>query len=428
MITRLQVDGFKNLVDVDIHFGKFNVITGANGVGKSNVFDALGFIKSTTTLSLRESFSKIRGAENNWKNASHNASQPINITIDTDHQYYMDPDRPESKREIKYFYNLQITTVSERPELSSESIRYSQDTSQSTQIIEDEIINEFKKQTRQDSFTDLYIIHNSFKFHDSVSHLYSILKRISIINLDLSKINQDDNLNTSPYISESGQHVPSTIERLCKTLPSKQNASSEWVLTQLSNRLFELTGEIKEIQVQRHDPTEKIWIKVKDPDGTWHNARTLSDGTLRFLALTVLWLDPEATGVFCIEEPENGIHPSKIPALMRLLRDISKKPGCQVIVNTHSPLLVAQAPADDVVVASSVSSMDRQGNEFTKVKFSGLKGTWRAGKMPIIPISALSSFLDIARDRADNEKYDRVVDRPDTQRLLHKMWELEEES
>ncbi len=41
MLTRLKVSGFKNLVDVDVHFGPFTCIAGANGVGKSNLFDAI---------------------------------------------------------------------------------------------------------------------------------------------------------------------------------------------------------------------------------------------------------------------------------------------------------------------------------------------------------------------------------------------------
>lgn len=43
MLTRLKVSGFKNLVDVDVHFGPFTCIAGANGVGKSNLFDAILF-------------------------------------------------------------------------------------------------------------------------------------------------------------------------------------------------------------------------------------------------------------------------------------------------------------------------------------------------------------------------------------------------
>ena len=54
--------------------------------------------------------------------------------------------------------------------------------------------------------------------------------------------------------------------------------------------------------------------------GTPHPAWALSDGTLRFLALAVLEMDPETQGLLCLEEPENGIHPARIPAILELLQ------------------------------------------------------------------------------------------------------------
>jgi hypothetical protein len=44
MLTRLKVSGFKNLVDVDVRFGPFTCIAGPNGIGKSNLFDAIRFL------------------------------------------------------------------------------------------------------------------------------------------------------------------------------------------------------------------------------------------------------------------------------------------------------------------------------------------------------------------------------------------------
>ena len=44
MLTRLRIRGFKNLVDVDVRFGPFTCIAGANGTGKSNLFDAIRFL------------------------------------------------------------------------------------------------------------------------------------------------------------------------------------------------------------------------------------------------------------------------------------------------------------------------------------------------------------------------------------------------
>src|SRR5437879_503160 len=46
VLTRLRVTGFKNLVDVDVRFGSFTCIAGANGVGKSNLFDAIRFLSA----------------------------------------------------------------------------------------------------------------------------------------------------------------------------------------------------------------------------------------------------------------------------------------------------------------------------------------------------------------------------------------------
>ena len=60
MLTRLKVSGFKNLVDVDVRFGPFTCIAGANGVGKSNLFDAIGFLSALAELPLMEAAKSIR--------------------------------------------------------------------------------------------------------------------------------------------------------------------------------------------------------------------------------------------------------------------------------------------------------------------------------------------------------------------------------
>jgi recombinational DNA repair ATPase RecF len=60
MLTRLKVDGFKNLVGADVRFGPFTCIAGANGVGKSNLFDAIRFLSLTANHSLLESALRVR--------------------------------------------------------------------------------------------------------------------------------------------------------------------------------------------------------------------------------------------------------------------------------------------------------------------------------------------------------------------------------
>jgi predicted ATPase len=61
MLTRLEVNGFKNLVDVKIDFGAFTCIAGENGTGKSNVFDAIHFLSLLADRSLLDAAQEVRG-------------------------------------------------------------------------------------------------------------------------------------------------------------------------------------------------------------------------------------------------------------------------------------------------------------------------------------------------------------------------------
>ena len=100
----------------------------------------------------------------------------------------------------------------------------------------------------------------------------------------------------------------------------------ERVYSQLANRLSGLIGSVRGIRVDRDEKRELLTLMMTGSDGTELPARALSDGTLRFLALSVLELDPETPGLLCLEEPENGIHPDRIPAILELLQDISTDP------------------------------------------------------------------------------------------------------
>jgi len=60
MLTRLSVSGFKNLVDLDVSFGPFTCIAGANGVGKSNLLDAILFLSALADRPLLDAALSVR--------------------------------------------------------------------------------------------------------------------------------------------------------------------------------------------------------------------------------------------------------------------------------------------------------------------------------------------------------------------------------
>ena len=60
MLTRLEVDGFKNLVDFRVDFSPYTCIAGPNGVGKSNIFDAIHFLSLLADHSILEAAVRVR--------------------------------------------------------------------------------------------------------------------------------------------------------------------------------------------------------------------------------------------------------------------------------------------------------------------------------------------------------------------------------
>jgi predicted ATPase len=103
----------------------------------------------------------------------------------------------------------------------------------------------------------------------------------------------------------------------------------------------------------------------------YFDASSLSDGTLRFIGLATLFLQPETLrpSVILVDEPELGLHPYAITMLASLVKQASVK--TQVILSTQSPFLLDHFEPEDVLVANRVGD----GTEFTRLESAKL-ATW----------------------------------------------------
>lgn len=97
------------------------------------------------------------------------------------------------------------------------------------------------------------------------------------------------------------------------------------------------------------------WIDKEHPD-MYFNAIHLSDGSLRFIALCTLLLQPNLPSLLIIDEPELGLHPAAIDKISGLIRSVSKK-GCQVIISTQSETMLNNFEPDDII------TVDREDNQ-----------------------------------------------------------------
>lgn len=344
MLTRLKVSGFKNLVDVDVRFGPFTCVAGPNGVGKSNLFDAIKFLSSLADKPLMEAALSVRdegGRTGDVRSLFHRAGD----------------------------------------------------------ICADRMLFEAEMIVPRTGIDDL-----------------GQVAKASITFLR--------------WLPFGCRLVPSGLAQRTAFTGGHRRGSDgmEQVYARVANRLSELMEDVREVWVDRDEKRELLTLHVRSRDRTAYPARALSDGTLRFLALTVLELDSQAKGLLCLEEPENGIHPQRIPAMLELLQDIvtdvndpvnQDNPLRQVIVNTHSPAVVAQVPDDSLLVAESRESIS-QGRRYKRLTFSSLADTWRTktGHSATVARGRLQAYLTPVVPKRSEGGSRRVVDRPDLQLLL----------
>jgi predicted ATPase len=108
------------------------------------------------------------------------------------------------------------------------------------------------------------------------------------------------------------------------------------VFDQINEQMKQFYGPLKSIDVRLIGT--HLQVVIHEEGGFSIPAYRLSDGTLRWLALLTILLNPSPAPVTCIEEPELGLHPDIIPTLADLLRDASTR--TQLILTTHSQALV----------------------------------------------------------------------------------------
>ncbi|MBU4013952.1 MAG: AAA family ATPase [Proteobacteria bacterium] len=441
MLTRLKISGFKNLVDVDVHFGPFNCITGVNGSGKSNLFDAIKFLSALSGSTLIDAaVSVCREGEKtpDIRSLFHCVGGKYDKEISFEAEIIIPEqgiDDLGQKAEASITFLRYIVTIAYRDDNSLPSLG-------SLELVREEL----DRINLQDASKHLKFPHkaglwrksvikgkralpfisteNSGKQKDS-----SIIKLIQdgiqgrtktfqlaalprtvlstatsenptaflarremqswrVLRLEPSSLWASDKFATPPGLGADGSHIPATLYYLSH-VPGSSNKA---VLTydQIASRLSKFNENIHKVRVERDEKRELLTLEVVDYDGTVHRASSVSGGTLRFLAMIVLELDTRPVGLICLEEPENSIYPDRIPEVLKLLQDIATNPKRQVgpdnplrqiIINSNSPIILNQAPADNLLFAE-LKELECAGLKFKRACFSCLPDTWRKKAFP----------------------------------------------
>lgn len=442
MLTRLEVRGFKNLLDVQVEFGPFTCIAGANGIGKSNVFDAIEFLSYLANETLVEASQRVRGAtgirggdpRDLFWDGYREHQRTISLAAEMIVPAEVEDDLGAPARATTTFLRYELELGYALPEAEASVGRLT--------LLREEL----RHITRGDAAKHLRFPHSVKNFRN---HVVSGQRRGgaflsteareggTVINvhgdggsfgkpqpraaaragrtvlstvttndyptilaarremqswrrlaLEPSALRTPDGLADPRRLETNGRHLASTLYRIANENTELVDApNAEAVYARVAGRLSDLSGvAVKNLTVELDQVREVFTLFLQEQGELRLPARALSEGTLRFLALCALLEDPTSTDLICMEEPENGIHPANLPAILELVRDLavdpqespdSVNPFRQVIVNTHAPGVVQLCNPQDLLLAEVRPFRTPENTVTRALALLPFKDSWR---------------------------------------------------
>ncbi|WP_417939391.1 AAA family ATPase [Flavobacterium sp. RS13.1] len=417
MITYIKINGFKSFHNFEMEFTPFTVIAGANASGKSNLFDSLTLLsRLADSDNLKKAFNEQRGEfiELFTQYGDDNFANEIEFIVEMLVNKNI-KDAWGNESTLKYTrlrYELSIKRVTNSSGIEDllvskeDLIKLNHDDDKWIKLISKKTLEHWRPKVVTGKRGIPYIetkiengmlavivpqdgaggVKRRFPLNNATRTVLSSFDTIDFPHVLAAKeemkswkflqLNPEDlrqatsKNNGEDTISTSGRNLAAALYRI------KQE--DNYALKEISRKLNKFLPNFVEIDVIDDKENKQYLIKIKDVEKKEFSSRVLSEGTLRILALCILEFDEKHTGLLCFEEPENGIHPFRIKAMTDLLKDLSadfnetEMPLRQVIVNTHSPVLVGNLMKwqNDISVSIWYSQMR---NTITEINEDRLK-------------------------------------------------------
>ncbi|MFD2304397.1 AAA family ATPase [Roseibacillus ishigakijimensis] len=335
-LKNITIRGLKSIREQTLELDKLNVFIGGNGAGKSNLVGAFQLLHEVVNQRLTD-YSIARGGASSLFHFGRKITSAIEIELSL---------RLSNSSVLDY--KLQIEATDEGLLfVKNEEVNKQADGSDNGIILPNSRLESRIKDDRDPLSKQLFSSLDSFRvyhFHDT-SETAAVKGHCAVEDNRLLRPRAE---NLAAYLYFLQQKHPEHLALIEDTI--RQIAPFFDGFRLAPSRLNE-------------DKIRLEW-QEKGQDG-YFNATALSDGTLRFICLTTLLLQPEEDlpTVLLLDEPELGLHPAAVALLADLLSSCAEK--CQVIVATQSVTLINQLHPEQVwtVDRENAQSVFRQLNE-----------------------------------------------------------------
>lgn len=311
MLDRIKIEGYRSIKMLELSLEPINLLIGANGAGKSNFISFFRLVQMIFEQKLK------------------------NYTMTQSAERLLHYGRKHTK-EIRGLFNFNLNTyeftlqpredetlfIAEEKSIYQNDVRFNRDIDESIVAVSDA----FRNQYLQNYFGGSKVYH----FHDTGSTSPLRRREVDIYN---NHTLANDGGNLAAYLFWLKQEHPKTLSLIESALKSVMPIFDRFVFP----------GDA----LPQRD-TVGIWWSNRAVSDTPFSVKDFSDGSLRFLALTTLFLQPTLPKVIIIDEPELGLHPRAISALSGLIKSATSR-GAQVIISTQSVALINYFEPKDVI-------------------------------------------------------------------------------
>lgn len=401
MLTRIEIDGFKTFEGFSLDLGPLTAVVGPNASGKSNLFDALRFLSLLAQYDIRTAMQGLRGEpEELFRQTASGISECMSFSVEvllgrtgvdafgTSYEiparrlrYELrlalnkDSDgvpkgifvrdescRPIARREeraaylrdpkLKLTYNYRVAPFIRRDD-SGDAIEIRQDGRQKHG-------RPMRFPLKEAPRTVLSSITTS-----EFPHLYALreaLLSIRFLEINPRAARSANDRFEDRILKPDASNLAAVLAHLKEE--TADEIRPDGVLSDIAADLASLIPSVRGLKI-RNDMNERQYSFSLEFNGDLNfSSRVISDGTLRLLALLTVLNDPGKRGTLCFEEPENGVHEGRVPMLVEFLRgaaNVSVDPeikSFQILLNTHSPKVMAALKNREIVAADSVVSIN----------------------------------------------------------------------
>jgi predicted ATPase len=355
-------------------------MVGANASGKSNFVDALRFLQGCArSLTLGEIFSgKREGGQLVWMPIRGGEQESFGILEKAKRfELEMHWELPNLEKTYNGNYCLEIGFCETKIAVLKESFA----------VADEEYIGPDVPEVGEDICANLFALEiftvKQKKIQEGVKIFRPWLREFHFLDLAPSLM-RDYVPKNRPEIGIHGENLSAALFKLASN-PEQHRTVLDWIQELCPQEIVDFDF----IETKLGD----VLLAVKEPKGVTISARSMSDGTLRFLAIIVAMLTAKEGTTFIVEEIDNDLHPSRLHLLVNFLEQVTMSRKLQVIASTHSPYFL------DHLSESSLKNVlvfhrDQQSAETKVTKLIDIPGFTEARKNMPLDLMHASSWME----------------------------------